>query len=109
MVGIKKFEDNKPTLYFLTTISPSSSFREEDIRCIGYYISLEYARSVVKNHYESLCEAGYYRYVVIEAFSPGWYPSAKKEEWYEFTDRGKKVKKIKKPKQYAKTCNFGIG
>lgn len=103
MDSIKKFKNNRPTLYFLTTIG------KEDTRCIGYYISLEDARGTVKDCCESLCEAGYYQYAIIEVFGPGWYPNAKIEEWYEFTDHGKKVKKIKKPKQYANTCGFGIG
>jgi len=93
----------RPTLYFLTMIG------KEDTRCVGYYVSLGYARGTIECCCESLCEAGYYKYAIIEAFSPGWYPATKMEEWYEFIDHGKKIKKIKKPKQYENICGFGIG
>lgn len=98
-----QFKDKKPVLFFLTTIG------KEDIRCVGYYISIKDARNTVRDCCESLCEVERYKYVVIEATGPGWYPSAKKEEWYEFINHGKKVKKIKKPKQYENVCNFAIG
>lgn len=103
-----QFDDNRPMLYFVTTKRDKNSAEDHD-RCIGYYMSLDIARSVVRDSAECLCEAGYYQYAIIEAFGSGWYPSAKKEEWYEFIDCGKKAKRMQKPKKYEHICNFGIG
>jgi hypothetical protein len=103
-----QFKSKQPILYFLTTMRDKGT-AEDHNRCIGYYISLKIARSIVKGNTGSLCEAGYYRYAIIEAFGSGWYPNAQIEEWYEFSDDGRSVKKIKKPKEYKDTCNFGIG
>jgi hypothetical protein len=61
-----QFQNKQPLLYFVTTVR-----KNEDTRCIGYYLSLKVARDVIKNNVESLCEAGYYQYIVIEAFGPG--------------------------------------
>jgi len=102
-----QFDNGDPVLYFLTTKRDKGN--DFDNRCVGYYTSIEGARKNVVGNAESLCEAGYYQYAIIEAFGPGWYPNAKIEEWYEFIDQGRKAKKIKKPKKYANTCNFGIG
>ena len=97
-----QFENKQQPLYFVSTMG-------EVDRCIGYYKTLQYARDVVKHNCKSLCEFGCYKYAVIEAFGPGWYPQAEIEEWYEFVDKGTKAKKIEKPKRYGNQCNFGIG
>ena len=97
----------EPLLYFLSTQRDKD--KDSDTRCVGYYTTLEGARKNVIGNAESLCEAGYYQYAIIEAFGPGWYPNAEIEEWYEFSDDGKEAKKIKKPKKYEQVCNFGIG
>jgi len=92
--------------YFVTTIR-----KNHDSRCIGYYDSIEHAREVAKKKTEWLCEAGWYKWIVIEAFGAGWYPSASIEEWYEMKQSWGKIraKKIDKPKDFEYLASFGIG
>jgi len=103
-----QFKNKQAVLYFVTTIRDVGAIDDRD-RCIGYYLSLKSARSVIKENSASLEECGFYQYAVIEAFGPGWYPNAEIEEWYKFINKGAKVIKIKKPIQYREQCNFGIG
>lgn len=89
-------------LYFVSTID-----KDGHTRCIGFYRSMKDARKIVKKKHDTLDEAGYYKYAVIEAFGWGWYPSAVKEEWYELKKNG--AKKVKKPARYKNEGNFGLG
>jgi len=89
-------------LYFVTTID-----KDGLARCIGFYRSMKYARKIIKKKHDTLNEAGYYKYAVIEAFGWGWYPMAAKEEWYELKEKG--ARKVKKPTRYKNECNFGLG
>lgn len=104
-----QFKNKQLVLYFVTTMRDKSDIFDSHDRCIGYYTSIKGARNNIIGNAESLCEAGYYQYAVIEAFGPGWYPQAEKEEWYKFIDQGKKTLKINKPNKYGQMCNFGIG
>lgn len=94
--------------YFVTTIRLyyDKQYNEtcHDCRCIGFYERIVNARGILG---KDLDEAGYYKYAVIEKFSPGWYPYSRSEEWYQFTRKG--VKRINKPKRFARVKSFGIG
>jgi hypothetical protein len=96
-------------LYFLTTKRETKGYSEN--RCVGYYTTLEGAKKNAIGNADTLCEANYYQYAIIEAFGPGWHPIAELEIWYKFVRTANKVKavKIKKPAQYKDVCNFGIG
>lgn len=98
-----------PILYFVSTERDKEGMNDNHTRCIGYYTTLEDARSNIIGNAETLAEHDYYQYAIIEAFGPGWYPHADIEEWYEFIEHGKKARKIKKPEKYRQICNFAIG
>ena len=90
-------------LYFVTTIKKKS----EGSRCIGYYLKLSQARAVITRNCESLHEAGWYQWAVIEVFGPGWYPNSYFEEWYKLHKN--KATKINKPETFKYISGFGIG
>lgn len=95
----------KKTFFFVTAFR---NHAPHDTRCIGFYPSRKQARYPIKHSWDSICEMGYYKYVIIEEFGFGWYPySGKKEEWYQLKNR--KVTKIPKPEHYERVGSFGIG
>ena len=101
----------KTNIFFVTTIrvhKKNNIFLNEN-RCIGFYPKLKDAREVIKEHSECLAESGYYKYAVIEKIGFGWYPTPELEEWYKFTDKDKKAKEIKKPKEFKGFINWSIG
>ena len=98
-------------MYFITTIRMQKKNPDKiDItRCIGYYETLKGAQSNAIGNAESLCEGGWYKYLVIEQFEAGWYPNVQTEEWYEFSEDGKSSRVIEKPECFRQISGFGIG
>ena len=79
----------------------------EDSRTIGYFLTLEDARKVVRNNLYDIHE-NYYKYAVIEEVEPGLYSSTEsKSFWYRWTTRG--YRRIQKPSQISQIVGFTIG
>ena len=79
----------------------------EESRTIGYFLTLEEAKRVIKNNICDIHE-NYYRYAVIEEVEPGLYSSTEsKSIWYKWTTRG--YKRIQKPGQLSQVVSFTIG
>ena len=79
----------------------------EESRTIGYFLTLEDAKRVVKNNICDIHE-DYYRYAVIEEVEPGLYSSTEsKSFWYRWTARG--YRRIQKPSQLNQVVSFTIG
>jgi phosphoribosylformylglycinamidine (FGAM) synthase PurS component len=78
-----------------------------EIRTLGYFLTLEEAKYVIKNNVNDIHE-NYYKYAIIEEVSPGLYTSTEsKTYWYMWTLRG--YRRIKKPEQLKQLVSFTIG
>ena len=79
----------------------------EESRTIGYFLTLEDAKRVVKKNICDIHE-DYYRYAVIEEVEQGLYSSTEsKSFWYRWTTRG--YRRIQKPSQISQIVGFTIG
>ena len=79
----------------------------EESRTIGYFLTLEEAKRVIKNNIYDIHE-NYYRYAVIEEVEPGLYSSTESQSiWYKWTTRG--YRRIQKPGQLSQIVGFTIG
>ena len=79
----------------------------EESRTIGYFLTLEEAKRVVKNNICDIHE-DYYKYAIIEEVGPGLYASTEaKEFWYRWTKNG--YRPIQKPSQLNQVVGFTIG
>lgn len=106
-------------IYFVATIKDIQSAAEarkagtygiakiEESRTIGYFLTLEAAKRVVKNNICDIHE-DYYKYAVIEEVEPGLYSSTEsKSFWYRWTTNG--YRRIQKPSQLSQVVGFTIG
>jgi len=66
---------------------------EEAVRCLDYLDT----------------EAGWYMYVVIETFSPGYLAMSKSEEWYARNKADDGWIPCEKPDALANVVHFGLG
>ena len=79
----------------------------EESRTIGYFLTLEDARKVVRNNLCDIHES-YYKYAVIEEVSPGLYSSTESTSyWYRWTKDH--YRRIPKPEQLSQVVGFTIG
>lgn len=74
-------------------------------RCLAYYPTREEARMAVSLYCDD--EAGYYTHLIIERYTPGIYPLADQEEWFERRD-GKWVP-IEQPEWARQVVNYVMG
>ena len=94
-------------MYFVTTIGKyrNSEFFD-DIRCVGYFSTVEDAKDVILNNYGDIRETNY-QYALIESVHVGLYPHAERLFWYEWING--KYQEIPTPEHFKQMCNFSIG
>ncbi len=93
-----------PSIWTVATIS--THYRNMGARTWGYYFSLEEAVSGMQRCVDT--EAGYYRYAIIENFTPGIYALAVTEDWYEWVNDAGWVP-CSKPESERQIINYGMG
>ena len=79
----------------------------EGLRTIGYVLTLNEAKYIIKNNCYDIHE-NYYKYAIIEEVGPGIYSSTDtKSFWYRWTRNG--YRRIQKPSQLSQVVGFTIG
>jgi hypothetical protein len=95
-------------IYTVTTVC--NTVNPTDIRCWGYYLSLDEAASVAESDKYDLNEAGYWFWIVIEAVSPGIYSVVDSEQyWYLYSDENRGFVPCTKPDWAQNVVGWGIG
>ena len=101
---------NKPIISSgssIWTVTAIGKDQKTSPRNWGYYFSSEDAYDGMQRSVDT--EAGYYKYVVIENFTPGIVASADKELWFIWSWRYDKWIKCKKPKCEIGITSYGMG
>ncbi len=88
-------------IYTITCINSNALVK----RTFGYYTDLEIAKKAVS---ENRCniEERYYRYCVIESYSPGIHSDSNEIQWYVFNLSEDKWKETNRPWFLNKARNF---
>jgi hypothetical protein len=95
-------------VYFVATIR---NIYTESTRVVGYFKTLEEAKTCVETNSGDIYENGYYKYAVIEDLKPGLYPQCQNPifyEWFGDNDTGS-YKEVSKPKDFESFIGFTIG
>ena len=95
-------------VYFVATIRDIDVEGTMGTRTVGYFEDLETAEKCVKENWEDIYEAGYYKYAVIEDVEPGLYQSCESTPIF-FKWKDGSYQEIDKPKELEPFVGFTIG
>src|SRR5262249_27217413 len=63
-------------------------------RTVGFFWTPEQAEEILVENHGDLDEAGWYRWAVVEAISPGLYPPGQEHQWWEYDLQAEQWKKL---------------
>lgn len=105
-------QDRRNVIFTVTTMTalPQKSPQDPrpDVRCIGWFSSIEDAREAVRKNLGDMWE-GSYEYAVIETVGEGLYQTDVDFELFRFDVPTMGYKPLEVPEHMKCICGYGIG
>lgn len=94
-------------IYTVTTVP--YNFPHKNATTVGFFNTYEDAQDCVKNNDCDIAEEGWYRFAIIEEYTPGIYMVPQYERWFEWDGDSKVYKpRLERPKKFRNICCWGM-